>query len=172
MFRELWQRVTRILGSGAAALALLLSAASLSACDAPPGTFESFDESPRGLAALQRLLGEQGTRVRKRVSSLSDFDEDGLAYDRNAPGFAWQSDPFTWSQLGAMMATDSRTDVGTLLEIEFKRGVSGRAYCVTLVGNERTVNVSGAVFKTVFNRTASGPNLKSNMFFLEAGPTS
>jgi stage II sporulation protein D len=106
------------------------------------------------------------------LRGVPDLDENGLAYDRNAPGFAWQSDSFTWAQLSAMMAADSRTDVGTLLDVQFKRGVSGRAYCVTLVGSQRTVNVSGPVFKAIFNaHNGNGANLQSNMFFLEEAPS-
>jgi SpoIID/LytB domain protein len=106
------------------------------------------------------------------LRGVPDLDENGLAYDRNAPGFAWQSGSFTWAQLSNWMASDSRTNVGTLLDIQFKRGVSGRAYCVTLVGNQRTVNVSGQVFKAIFNaNNGSGANLKSAMYYLEANGT-
>ena len=102
------------------------------------------------------------------LRGVPDYDENGLAYDRNAPGFAWQSNSFTWAQLSAWMASDSRTNVGTLRDIQFKRGVSGRAYCVTLVGSSRTVNVSGQVFKIVFNKkNGSSSDLKSAMYFLE-----
>jgi hypothetical protein len=67
-----------------------------------------------------------------------------------------------------MMAADSRTNVGTLTDIQFKRGVSGRVYCVTLVGSARTINVSGLLFKSVFNaRNGGGQNLQSAMYFLE-----
>ena len=98
-----------------------------------------------------------------------DYDENGLAYDRNAPGFAWQSGSFTWAQLSAMMAADSRTTVGTLRDIQVRRGVSGRAYCVTLVGSARTVNISGGLFKAVFNaNNGAGADLRSTMYFLEA----
>ncbi|MDL2334663.1 MAG: SpoIID/LytB domain-containing protein [Chloroflexota bacterium] len=106
------------------------------------------------------------------LRGVPDYDENGLAYDRNAAGFAWQSDSFTWAQLSAWLALDSRTNVGTLSDIQFKRGVSGRAYCLTLVGSSRTVNVSGQVFKIVFNtNNDSSADLNSAMFFLEAEPT-
>jgi stage II sporulation protein D len=105
------------------------------------------------------------------LRGVSDYDENGLAYDRNAPGFAWQSNSFTWAQLSAMMKTDSRTNVGTLIDIQYKRGVSGRVYCVMLVGSARTVNVGGQVFKAVFNSAnGTGVDLKSNMYYLEAEP--
>jgi stage II sporulation protein D len=103
------------------------------------------------------------------LRGVPDLDENGLAYDRNAPGYAWQSGSFTWAQLSSWMASDSRTNVGTLLDIQFKRGVSGRAYCVTLVGSARTLNVSGQIFKIVFNaNNGSGADLKSAMYFLKA----
>ena len=102
------------------------------------------------------------------LRGVPDLDENGLAYDRNAPGFAWQSDSFTWAQLSAMMAADSRTNVGRLLDVQFDRGVSGRAYRVTLVGTTRTLSVSGQVFKIVFNaNNGDGPGLRSAMYFLE-----
>ena len=106
------------------------------------------------------------------LRGVPDYDENGLAYDRNAPGFAWQSNSFTWVQLSAWMASDSRTNVGTLRDIQFNRGVSGRAYRVTLVGSSRTVNVSGQVFKIVFNaHNGSRSDLKSAMYFLQAERT-
>jgi SpoIID/LytB domain protein len=102
------------------------------------------------------------------LRGVSDYDANGLAYDRNAPGFAWQSNSFTWAQLSNWMASDARTNVGTLLNIQFKRGVSGRAYCVTLVGSARTLNVSGQVFKIVFNaNNGSTSDLDSAMYFLQ-----
>ena len=94
--------------------------------------------------------------------------QDGLAYDRNAPGFAWQSGSFTWAQLNRIVSADSRTSVGTLSEIEFTRGVSGRVYRVTLIGSSRTVNVSGSVFKAIFNaNNGSSAGLRSTMYYLE-----
>jgi stage II sporulation protein D len=104
------------------------------------------------------------------LRGVPDVDPNGLAYDRNAPGFAWQSGSFTWTQLSNWMASDSRTNVGTLTDIQFKRGVSGRAYCVTLVGSARTLNVSGQIFKIVFNaNNGAGADLKSAMYFLASG---
>jgi SpoIID/LytB domain protein len=102
------------------------------------------------------------------LRGVPDYDQNGLAYDRNAGGFAWQSNSFTWTQLSNWLANDARTNVGTLSDIQFKRGVSGRAYCVTLVGSTRTVSVSGQVFKIVFNaNNGSDANLHSAMYFLE-----
>jgi SpoIID/LytB domain protein len=118
--------------------------------------------------------GSGGNVVAKPIPYLRgqpDYDANGLAYDRNAPGFAWQSGSFTWAQLSAMMAADARTRVGTLSDIQYKRGVSGRVYCVTLVGSARTVNVAGGVFKSVFNaNNGDGADLRSTMYYLEAEP--
>ncbi|MEA2676889.1 MAG: hypothetical protein QOJ81_1030, partial [Chloroflexota bacterium] len=102
------------------------------------------------------------------LRGVPDLDENGLAYDRNAPGYEWASSSFTWADLSAMMAADARTNVGKLLDVQFERGVSGRAYCVTLVGTTRTINVSGQVFKIVFNaQSGDGAGLRSAMYFLE-----
>jgi stage II sporulation protein D len=100
-----------------------------------------------------------------------DYDENGVAYDARTKGFSWQTDAFTWAQLGQMLARDSRTNVGTLLDIKFDRGVSGRVYRVTIIGTTRTVYVSGPLFKGVYNNERlSGAGLKSTMFWL--GPSS
>ncbi|HLB45018.1 MAG TPA: SpoIID/LytB domain-containing protein, partial [Candidatus Limnocylindrales bacterium] len=115
--------------------------------------------------------GKSGNVVASPISYLRgvpDLDPDGLAYDRNAPGFAWQSGSFTWAQLNRIVSADSRTSVGTLSEIEFTRGVSGRVYRVTLIGSSRTVNVSGSVFKAIFNaNNGSSAGLRSTMYYLE-----
>jgi SpoIID/LytB domain protein len=100
-----------------------------------------------------------------------DYDTNGVAYDSKARGFKWQTDTFTWAQLGQMLARDSRTNVGTLTDIKFARGVSGRVYKVTIVGSARTVSVSGPLFKGVYNgQRLSGNGLKSTMFWLGSAP--
>jgi peptidoglycan hydrolase-like amidase len=105
------------------------------------------------------------------LRGVPDYDENGLAYDRNAPGFAWQSGSFSWAQLSTITAADTRTDVGRLIDVKYKRGVSGRVYCVTLTGSARTVNVSGAIFKRVFNaNNGAGADLQSTMYFVEPEP--
>ena len=105
------------------------------------------------------------------LRGLPDVDANGQAYDRNAPGFAWQSDAFSWDQLSQMLAADARTNVGNLLDIQFERGVSGRVYLVTIVGSVRTVTVSGPLFKSIYNnQKLSGGGLNSTMFYLESAP--
>jgi stage II sporulation protein D len=105
------------------------------------------------------------------LRGVPDLDENGLAFDRNAGSYEWASDPFTWTQLQQMLAADSRTNVGTLLDLRFERGVSGRIYRVTIVGNQRTVYVSGQLLKGVYNSNRlSGTTLKSSMLYLEHVP--
>ncbi len=105
------------------------------------------------------------------LRGVPDYDANGVAYDANAPHFAWQTDTFTWAQLSQMLSGDSRTSVGTLLEIKFERGVSGRIYRVTIIGSSRTTYVSGPVFKGVYNnQRLSGAGLKSTMFWLGPAP--
>jgi stage II sporulation protein D len=97
-----------------------------------------------------------------------DVDANGLHYDRNAPNYAWASGSFTWAELSTMLAADARTDVGTLTRVDFERGVSGRAYRVTLTGSAGSKVVSGGVFKSVYNaRRLSGGELKSTAMYLE-----
>jgi stage II sporulation protein D len=105
------------------------------------------------------------------LRGVPDVDENGLAYDRNSPGFSWASDSFTWPELQRMLALDARTDVGKLLDLRFERGVSGRIYRVTVVGSERTVYISGQALKGIYNTNKlSGATLRSSMFYLERAP--
>jgi stage II sporulation protein D (peptidoglycan lytic transglycosylase) len=102
------------------------------------------------------------------LRGVPDYDENGVAYDAGAPGFAWQSAIFTWAQLQTILDADSRTDVGKLLSITFDRGVSGRIYRATITGSGGTVHVSGAIFKAVYNHNrVSGGTLNSTMFYLQ-----
>ena len=100
-----------------------------------------------------------------------DVDENGLAYDRFAGDYEWQSDSFTWAELEQMLARDSRTIVGALRDLRFERGVSGRIYRVTVVGSERTAVISGQALKGIYNtHRLSGERLISSMFYLERAP--
>ena len=74
-------------------------------------------------------VGNNGKVIASPIPYLRgepDYDDNGVAYDARAPGFKWQTDSFTLSQLGQMLARDSRTNVGTLINLKFDRGVSGR----------------------------------------------
>ncbi len=105
------------------------------------------------------------------LRGVPDIDENGVAYDANTGSYEWSGDPFTWSQLQELLAADSRTNVGTLLELRFQRGVSGRIYRVTVVGSARTTYVSGQVLKAIYNsHRLSGARLESTMFYLERAP--
>jgi SpoIID/LytB domain protein len=119
-------------------------------------------------------VGNNGKVIANPIPYLRgepDYDENGIAYDARAKRFKWQSDTFTWAQLGQMLARDSRTNVGTLLDLKFERGVSGRIYRVTIIGTSRTVYVSGPLFKGVYNnQRLSGGGLKSTMFWLGPPP--
>ena len=84
--------------------------------------------------------------------------------------FAWATDSFSWNRLDNILSRDSRTNVGTLTDLDFARGVSGRVYKVTLTGSAGRKTVSGPVFKAVFNSNSDGPGLRSTMFFLEDAP--
>jgi hypothetical protein len=85
--------------------------------------------------------------------------------------YEWSSGTFTWAQLGEILAANERTDVGRLIDLEFDRGVSGRVFRATITGSERTVVVSGQVFKAVFNKNRlSGGALNSALIYLERAP--
>ena len=100
-----------------------------------------------------------------------DLDPEGLAWDRSAPNYAWQSASFRLSELSAIMGKSASTNVGELISVTFERGVSSRVYRATLVGTDGTKTVSGNVFKNVYNTNKlSGGDLRSNMYFLEPAP--
>ena len=102
------------------------------------------------------------------LRGVPDVDENGVAYDSTYGKFAWQSDSFTRAELEEMLNNDSRTRVGTLLDIQFERGVSSRVYRVTLTGTNGTFFVSGQVLKGIYNNNRlSGSGLKSSMYWLE-----
>ncbi len=117
--------------------------------------------------------GKPGTPV-SYLRGKPDVDSNGVPFEikhSNPSGFAWVSGEFTWQQLSDILAKDSRTDVGLLSDIQFERGVSGRAWKVTVVGPKGTKSVTGGAFKNIYNKNKlSGGNLRSNMYFLEEVP--
>jgi len=119
-------------------------------------------------------VGNNGKVIAQPIPYLRgvpDYDANGVAYDSKFKGYAWQTDTFTWGQLGQMLAADPRTNVGTLIDLKFDRGVSSRIYRVTIIGSTRTVYVCGAMFKGIFNaHRLSGAGLKSTMFWLGPAP--
>jgi stage II sporulation protein D len=82
----------------------------------------------------------------------ADRAPDGTSYDAGAPRATWQTASYTLDQLGAVFASDARTNVGALTALDLtNRGVSGRLISVTLTGSAGTKTVSGEIFRYVFN---------------------
>lgn len=103
-----------------------------------------------------------------------DRAPDGTAYDAAAGHYAWQTATYTPEQLGAILARDPRTAVGTLLAVDLsRRAPSGRVIAVTLAGTAGTRTVSADVFRVVFNRhkPSGHPALKSTLFAIGSWPT-
>jgi stage II sporulation protein D len=96
-----------------------------------------------------------------------DVDANGVPYEAGSPTLNWSAGEITLSQLSAILAADSRTNVGTLTSFEFKRGVSGRVYQAVLTGSAATKSVSGAIFKSAYNKAPVSGTLKSTAFWFE-----
>jgi stage II sporulation protein D len=116
--------------------------------------------------------GEVWVKPVSYLRGKPDVDSKGVPYEikhrPNLGGFSWKTADFTMSQLSAILAKDSRTDVGPISSIDFNRGVSGRAYQVTLTGSKGTKQVSGGVFRNIYNKhKLAGGNLRSMLFYLE-----
>jgi len=104
------------------------------------------------------------------LRGIKDVAPNGVAYDSIARNYRWSSATFTMTQLSNVLSKDPRTSVGTLISVKFDRGFSGRIYRATIVGSTRTVSVSGAIFKKVYNANRlAGPELRSTMFWLKTG---
>jgi len=103
-----------------------------------------------------------------------DRAPDGTPYDVSSPYSTWKTATYTRSQLSTWLASDSRTNVGTLVKLDLRnRGVSGRLISVTLIGSTgATKTVSGDVFRAVLNarRPAGDPLFRSNLFALTPIP--
>ncbi len=116
------------------------------------------------------FVSSTGSKVAGPVSYLrgsSDRAPNGTAYDAASPYATWQTATYTRSQLSAIFAADSRTNVGALVALDLRdRGVSGRLISVTLIGSTGTAGkVSGDVFGAVFNaqKPSGDPILRSNL---------
>jgi peptidoglycan hydrolase-like amidase len=147
-------------------------------------------------ASQNVFTGEKGIPGSKTpyLRGAPDLDPNGVAYDAGASAFAWSTRAFTLTQLSAILAHDSRTNVGTLTswpigtESNYRstrqaaianddptpdpanRGVSGRLTWVVLKGtrNGQAVSkqVAGWLFKSVFNTyRGSGDPIGSTMIF-------
>ena len=115
-------------------------------------------------------VSSTGARVAGAVGYLRgsmDRRPDGTAYDNASPFAIWTTKAYTLGQLSAMLASDPRTNVGSLTALDLqRRGVSGRLISVTLIGSLGTKRVSGDVFRSVFNakRPVGDPMLRSTLF--------
>jgi stage II sporulation protein D len=115
------------------------------------------------------FVSATGAKVSSPVSYLrgsSDRRGDGSAYDDSSPYATWSTKRYALAQLSAMFATDARTNVGTIRTLDLsERGVSGRLIRVTLVGSAGTKQVSGEVFRSVFNaaRPDGDPPMRSTL---------
>ena len=114
--------------------------------------------------------GNQGNYV-GYLRGKPDVDANGVAYDISAGSYNWNTRQFTMSELSAIFARSTQTDVGEIYSIEFSRGVSGRVWRAVLTGSEGTKQVSGGRFKNLFNDyRVSGAKMLSAMFYLEPVP--
>jgi stage II sporulation protein D len=100
----------------------------------------------------------------------SDRMPDGSSYDKTSPFATWHTTVYSLSQIRAIFAADTRTNVGTLVALDLShRGVSGRLISVTLIGADGTrKTVSGAVFVSVFNANtpSTDPGMRNTLFDL------
>jgi stage II sporulation protein D len=116
------------------------------------------------------FVSSAGTIVAGAVSYLrgsSDRAPDGSSYDKASPYATWKTATYGATALSAMFATDPRTNVGTLSDLDLSnRGVSGRLISVTLTGDLGSKTVSGDVFRAVFNaaKPAADPQLRGTLF--------
>ena len=97
----------------------------------------------------------------------SDRDPNGISYDSSSPHATWHTAAYTYAQLTAIFATDSRTNVGTLSGINLTdKGVSGRPIKVVLSGSLGSKSVSAEIFREVFNSgsPAADPYMWSTLF--------
>lgn len=103
-----------------------------------------------------------------------DRRADGTAYDDSSPYTTWKTTTYTLAQIQAWFAADSRSNVGPLVAMDLRhRGVSGRLIYVVLIGaNGTTKQVSGDVFRSIFNahRPSADPMMRSTLFDLAPVP--
>ncbi len=114
-----------------------------------------------------RSGGRPGTTRVAYLRGIIDRSPDGIPYDAVAPYFDWTTTRLSRSQLSAMLARDTRTNVGSLTKLDLRRrGVSGRLYQVVLYGSAGSKTVSAATFRTVYNanRPTGTRLLRSTLF--------
>jgi stage II sporulation protein D len=123
------------------------------------------------------FVSSSGAVVAGPVSYLrgsSDRAPDGTPYDASSPYISWKTATYTRSQLSSWLASDSRTNVGSVVKLDLRnRGVSGRLISVTIIGSTGTKKtVSGDVFRSVINakRPAGDPLFRGNYFSITPVP--
>jgi SpoIID/LytB domain protein len=123
------------------------------------------------------FVSSTGAVVAGPVSYLrgsSDRAASGTPYDSSSPYISWKTAAYTRSQLSSWLASDSRTNVGTVAKLDLRnRGVSGRLISVRIIGSSGTTKtVSGDVFRAVINakRPAGDPLFRSNYFSVTPVP--
>jgi stage II sporulation protein D len=122
------------------------------------------------------FVSSTGAIVAGPVSYLrgsSDRAPDGTSYDKASPYATWATATYSIDALGAILAKDTRTNVGSLIQLDLsRRGVSGRLISVTIVGSLGSKTVSGGVFRTVFNagRPPTDPQMRGTLFDLQPIP--
>ena len=86
------------------------------------------------------FVGSSGAVTASPVKYLRGIDDvaaDGTPFDATSPYATWKTATLTRAQLSTIFGKDARTDVGSLNKLDLThRGVSGRLYRVTLIGNK------------------------------------
>jgi stage II sporulation protein D len=101
------------------------------------------------------------------LRAVIDRSGQGIPFDADAPFYTWSTSTLTRDQLTAMFKGDTRTNVGSLLQLDLrKRGPGGRLRAVVLIGSAGTKTVSADIFRSVYNarRPAGTLPLRSNLF--------
>jgi stage II sporulation protein D len=118
--------------------------------------------------------GQKTAGVFSYLRGSLDRRDDGSAYDDASPYATWSTNTYPLAQVQAWYASDSRTNVGSLVALDLTdRGVSGRLISVTLIGADgSTKKVSGSIFMSIFNtHSPSGDRMfRSTLFDLAPVP--
>jgi len=90
-------------------------------------------------------------------------------FEEDSPYWNWSTKTYSRQELSNILNADERTYVGELKEIRIAaRGVSGRVLAIHLVGSAGEKEVTGATFKSVFNKnTPDAEYLRSTLFGLK-----
>jgi SpoIID/LytB domain protein len=118
--------------------------------------------------------GAKTAGVYSYLRGVSDRRPDGSSFDDTSPYYGWKTRAYTLTQIQGWFASDSRTNVGTLVALDLHdRGVSGRLISITLIGaNGTTKKVSADVFRAIFNahRPSGDPMMRNSLFSLSPIP--